>query len=116
MDSDDASSTSCYSIVRAHRFCARLFPLTSPPSLFFPTLILMDFQRYPALKESIEREQAAVWANIKDKNKRVVKTGGSFGGRNTYGPLLVMLKADKQAVLVRVTTRRERRLFGGQGV
>ncbi|CAN0414773.1 unnamed protein product [Pylaiella littoralis] len=55
---------------------------------------------YPALKESIEREQAAVWANIKDKNKSDVKSGGSFGGLNTYGPLLVMLKADKQAVLV----------------
>ncbi|CAM9263757.1 unnamed protein product [Scytosiphon promiscuus] len=55
---------------------------------------------YPALKESIEREQAAVWANLTDKNKSGVKTGGAFGGRNTYGPLLVMLKADKQAVLV----------------
>lgn len=57
--------------------------------------------RYPALKESIEREQAAVWSNLKDENKEDVKTSGSFGGRNTYGPLLVMLKADKQAVLVR---------------
>eukprot|EP00752_Nemacystus_decipiens_P002243 g2126.t1 len=55
---------------------------------------------YPALKETIEREQAAVWANLKDEDKEKVKTGGSFGGRNTYGPLLVMLKADKQAVLV----------------
>lgn len=57
-------------------------------------------RRYPALKESIEREQAAVWANLADGNKETIKTGGSFGGRNTYGPLLVMLKADKQAVLV----------------
>eukprot|EP00903_Cladosiphon_okamuranus_P015271 g14112.t1 len=55
---------------------------------------------YPALKESIEREQAAVWAKYVDANKDTVKCGGSFGGRNTYGPLLVMLKADKQAVLV----------------
>lgn len=42
-----------------------------------------------------------MWANLADKNKNDVKTGGAFGGRNTYGPLLVMLKADKQAVLVR---------------
>lgn len=73
-------------------------------------------RRYPALKESIEREQAAVWANLADDNKEAIKTGGSFGGRNTYGPLLVMLKADKQAVLVsntrgkgRGTRRRWRR-------
>lgn len=72
----------------------------------------MDLSRYPALKESIEREQAAVWANIKDKNKSHVKTSGSFGGRNTYGPLLVMLKADKQAVLVRGATRPGMGVFG----
>lgn len=60
----------------------------------------MECCRYPALKESIEREQAAVWANLADDNKFAVKTGGSFGGRNSYGHLLVMLKADKQAVLV----------------
>ena len=52
------------------------------------------------MKESIEREQAAVWANVTDKNKEAIKTSGSFGGRNAYGHLLVMLKADKQAVLV----------------
>lgn len=62
---------------------------------------MLDCERYPALKESIEREQAAVWANLTDENKKGVKSRGSFGGRNTYGPLLVMLKADKQAVLVR---------------
>ncbi|CBJ30655.1 mitochondrial DNA-directed RNA polymerase [Ectocarpus siliculosus] len=55
---------------------------------------------YPALKESIEREQEAVWANVTDDNKGTVKTSGSFGGRGTYGAFLVMLKADKQAVLV----------------
>ncbi|CAM9937269.1 unnamed protein product, partial [Laminaria digitata] len=55
---------------------------------------------YPALKKSIEDEQAAVWAGLADKNKKTVQAKGAFGGRNTYGPLLVMLKAEKQAVLV----------------
>lgn len=41
-----------------------------------------------------------MWANLTDENKEAVRVGGSFGGRNSYGPLLVMLKADKQAVLV----------------
>lgn len=56
--------------------------------------------RYPALRKRIEAEQAAVWANQPDDKKDDVARTGAFGGRNTYGPLLVMLKADKQAVLV----------------
>lgn len=41
-----------------------------------------------------------MWANLPDDKKDDVARKGAFGGRNTYGPLLVMLKADKQAVLV----------------
>lgn len=58
------------------------------------------YVRYPKLKKRIEAEQAAVWANKPDEDKFEIKRAGAFGGRNTYGPLLVMLKADKQAVLV----------------
>lgn len=46
-----------------------------------------------------------MWANVADENKGTIKCGGSYGGRNTYGPLLVTLKADKQAVLVSTTSR-----------
>lgn len=64
------------------------------------------YSRYPKLKERIEAEQAAVWANKPDDDKFEIKRAGAFGGRNTYGPLLVMLRADKQAVLVRTSSHR----------
>lgn len=54
-----------------------------------------------------------MWANLTDDNKGTVKTSGSFGGRGTYGPFLVMLKADKQAVLVRA---REVLLYTPEGI
>lgn len=62
-----------------------------------------------------------MWANLADDNKGTVKTSGSFGGRGTYGPFLVMLKADKQAVLVRargsfVHAREEENQDVGRGV
>lgn len=62
------------------------------------------YLRYPKLKKRIEAEQAAVWANKPDDDKFEIKRAGAFGGRNTYGPLLVMLRADKQAVLVRASS------------
>lgn len=54
-----------------------------------------------------------MWANLADENKGGIKSGGSFGGRNTYGPLLVMLKADKQAVLVSRSRGRSRATMPG---
>lgn len=75
-------------------------------------------QRYPALKARIEAEQKAVWSNLPDDDKDAIQRGGAFGGRNTYGPLLVMLKPDKQAVLVRLATTagvKEERPGRGQG-
>lgn len=57
--------------------------------------------------ERIEAEQAAVWEQVKDADKVMVAKGGTFGGRNVYGPLLVLLKADKLAVLVRCWCMKE---------
>lgn len=56
--------------------------------------------------ERIEQEQAAVWQKVPDVDKEMVSKSGSFGGRNIYGPLLVLLKADKLAVLVSYVRRR----------
>lgn len=55
----------------------------------------------------IEQEQAAVWQQVPDADKAMVAKRGTFGGRNVYGPLLVLLKADKLAVLVRLAVRVE---------
>lgn len=73
------------------------------------TLIFVKFaaDRYPALKERIEAEQEAVWAgspgNASEKSAKAARPPSlsPVEGRDTYGPLLVMLKAEKQAVLVR---------------
>lgn len=35
-----------------------------------------------------------------DSDKDTVAKSGAFGGRSVYGPLLVLLKAEKLAVLV----------------
>lgn len=51
--------------------------------------------------DRIEEEQAAVWQDMPDNDKDTVAKSGAFGGRSVYGPLLVLLKADKLAVLVR---------------
>lgn len=59
-------------------------------------------RRYRPLMKRIEQEQAAVWQQVPDADKAMVAKRGTFGGRNVYGPLLVLLKADKLAVLVRL--------------
>lgn len=68
-------------------------------------LLLVWPRRYRPLMERIEHEQAAVWQKVPDADKEMVSKSGSFGGRNVYGPLLVLLKADKLAVLVRLCDR-----------
>lgn len=51
--------------------------------------------------ERIEAEQAAVWKEMPHA-KVEGRSHHPYGGASIYGPLLVLLKADKLAVLVRI--------------